>query len=169
MEEAPRLAESDLARLYDEAAALFLPVLDATASNAVLEAISAGCPVVATSSPLVDEYLPDGLDAFGPGDDQRAIERVMRYVEAPEARAVRSRQLIGWAEAFDWQRLRARFADVYTDASRRRRREVRAVVAAHDEAAVGKPARDAERPVEQQTLEVVGGTGGLEEDEVASA
>ena len=87
VEEAPRLTEPDLARLYDEAAALFLPVVEATASNAVLEAMSAGCPVVTTSSPLVDEYLPDRSDAFSPGDDEHAVDRLMRYIEDPRARA----------------------------------------------------------------------------------
>ena len=169
VEEAPRLTEPDLARLYDEAAALFLPVVEATASNAVLEAMSAGCPIVSTSSPLVDEYLPDRSDAFSPGDDEHAVDRLMRYIEDPRARALRSSELMAWAEDFDWHRLRVRFADVYADVSRRPRVEVRAGFAADHEAAVGMPVFDVEGLVEQQTLEVVGGTRRLEDDEVAPA
>jgi glycosyltransferase involved in cell wall biosynthesis len=114
----PRLAEAELAALYDGAAALLLPLLDGTASNAVLEAMAAGCPVVCTAVPgLVDEYIGDREDAFAPGDDEAAVARLLRYVADPAARAVRGCVLRERAGKFDWARLAPRYRRAYTESA----------------------------------------------------
>ncbi len=112
----PRVSEETLADMYDRAAAVFLAFQAATASNALLEAMASGCPVVCPRLPsLVEECLGDDSDAFEPGRYDVAIARLLRYVRDPVARAEKSQELIARANRFDWSRLKSRFAAVYQE------------------------------------------------------
>ena len=116
----PWVSEDMLARMYAAAAAVFLPFLDATASNALLEAMAAGCPAVMPRLPsLVDEYVGDDLDAVDPGRHDLAIARLLHYVRSPEDRAARSQALRARADRFDWARLKPRYAAVFDSVATR--------------------------------------------------
>ncbi len=113
---APPLSEPELAAVYDESAALLMPVRDATASNALLEAMSAGCPVVCSAAPsLVDEYVGDQVDAFEADDHETAAGHLLRYVADPQRRAARSDTLRARAQRFDWSVLAAQYAAAYAE------------------------------------------------------
>lgn len=117
----PFVPEAELAAMYDRAAAVCLPFLEATASNALLEAMAAGCPVICPRLPsLVDEYLGDDLDAFGPGHPEAAVARLLHYVRHPDARAARSRVLTTRVAPLDWAHLKPRYAAVYEAVAARR-------------------------------------------------
>lgn len=116
VEIASRLPEPELAALYDRSAALVLPVLDATASNALLEAMAAGCPVICPNLPsLVGEYLCDDTDAYTPGRNDEAVTRALAYVTNPERRAAKSDALMAGAAMFDWTRLRPLLTAAYAE------------------------------------------------------
>ena len=113
---APRVSEEELARMYHRAAAVFLPFLEATASNALLEAMAAGCPVVCRRLPsLVDEYLGDDSDTYEAGQYDRAAARLLYYVGNSGARAAKSAQLMARAEQFEWSRIKDRFTAIYAE------------------------------------------------------
>ena len=106
--------EHELADRYHHAAAVFLPFLEATASNALLEAMAAGCPVICPRLPcLVDEYLGDDLDAFDPGRHDVAVARLLHYVRDPGARQARAQALRARVQRFDWGHLQARYAALF--------------------------------------------------------
>jgi glycosyltransferase involved in cell wall biosynthesis len=117
---AERVSEADLAARYDRAAALVLPVIDATASNALLEAMSAGCPVICPDLPsLADEYLGHDSDTYQPGRHDQAVTRALNYIREPARRSATSRVLMERAGLFDWARLRPQLADTYGKIVRR--------------------------------------------------
>lgn len=110
----PRVPEARLASLYERAAAVFLPFLAATASNALLEAMAAGAPVICPHLPsLVDEYLGDDEDAFATGRYDVAAARLLHYVRNPADREAKRRQLMSRVARFDWSRLKQRFSAIY--------------------------------------------------------
>jgi glycosyltransferase involved in cell wall biosynthesis len=121
VEVSARVSEAELVARYHEAAAVFLPFLQATASNSLLEAMAAGCPVVCPRLPsLVEDYLADDSDCFEPGRYDIALNRLLHYVRDPSAREARSRTLIARAAELDWARLRVFYAAAYEEASRSR-------------------------------------------------
>lgn len=114
LEVPPRVSEAELAELYQRSAAVFLPLLDATASNALLEAMAAGCPAVCPClPPLVSEYLGDDADTYAPGRYDLAAGRLLHYIRDPAAREAKVRQLMERAGEFDWARIKERFTAVY--------------------------------------------------------
>lgn len=110
-----RVSEPELAGLYDDSAALFLPVENATASNALLEAMAAGCPVVSTDVPALVEYLGDRSDSFEYGAVEAAVSTLLAYVRDSRRRFVRSQELMRRARYFDWSELRWRYLQVYRE------------------------------------------------------
>jgi len=115
-----RVSETELVALYHRAAAVFLPFLEATASNALLEAIAAGCPVVCPMLPsLVDEYLGDDLDVFPADRLDLAVTRLLHYALNPRDRASRGRTLMARAQRFDWSCLKPLYETVYKEATKR--------------------------------------------------
>lgn len=116
-----RVSEAELATMYDQAAAVFLPFLQATASNSLLEAMAAGCPIVCPRLPsLVEDYLADDSDCFEPGRYDVALSRLLHYVRDPSAREAKSRTLMTRAACFDWARLRGAYAAAYEEVARDR-------------------------------------------------
>ena len=110
----PWVSETELVRLYQTAAALLLPVLDASASNALLEAMAAGCPVVCPRLPsLIKEYLGDDSDAYDQHDYRTAAARAQRLVHDHQYRTARSKDVLDRAQQFDWTQLRPRIEAIY--------------------------------------------------------
>ncbi len=122
----PRVDEAQLARFYDRAVALMLPVLDLTASNALLEAMAAGCPIICPRLPAAAEYLPDDSDTYEQGDYHTAALRAVHYHESPAHRASRSLELVRRSEMFDWEQLRPRLQAVYRALTERTPSDARA-------------------------------------------
>jgi glycosyltransferase involved in cell wall biosynthesis len=116
VEFSPRVSEAELALIYERSAAVFLPFIGATASNALLEAMAAGCPVICPRLPsLVDEYLGDESDAYNAGRYDIAVARLLHFVRNPSDREAKRHELMTRADKFDWSRLKQRFTVVYEE------------------------------------------------------
>jgi glycosyltransferase involved in cell wall biosynthesis len=110
------VSERQLRSLYDESAAVLLAVKDATASNTLLEAMAAGCPVISSRLPsLIHEYAGDGKDSFVVNSPLEAVTRLLAYLEDPRRRFERSRTLMSRALTFDWLHLTAQYRAAYEE------------------------------------------------------
>jgi glycosyltransferase involved in cell wall biosynthesis len=83
----PRLDDRGLRRLYQRSDALFLPLADATANNAILEAIACGTPVIVSDLRGVREYVSSRVARFvETNTPARFIAAIDRLQRDPEAR-----------------------------------------------------------------------------------
>ena len=97
------LGDAALADLYRRADVLFLPLLESTANNALLEGIASGLPVVATDLTSVRAYLSNaGTILVRPGDYQAFIAALVRLRNSPRERAGLGRLARARAEQLAW-------------------------------------------------------------------
>jgi glycosyltransferase involved in cell wall biosynthesis len=70
------ISEIELIRLYQDSDALFLPLLDGTANNAILEALACGTPVISTRIGGIPDYVDDASGwLLRPRDADEAFDR----------------------------------------------------------------------------------------------
>ncbi|MDP2104420.1 MAG: glycosyltransferase family 4 protein [Desulfobulbaceae bacterium] len=68
--------------LYRRATLLFLPLLDSTANNAIIEALASGLPIVSTRVGGVDEYVRSECgELCTVGDELAHADAVMRWLD----------------------------------------------------------------------------------------
>jgi glycosyltransferase involved in cell wall biosynthesis len=78
------LSDERLRERYREASALLLPLVDATANNAMVEALSCGLPVIVTNIGGTPDYFEDGCGALiPPGDSCRFAHEAMKLMNNP--------------------------------------------------------------------------------------
>ncbi len=110
----PRLSDEDLRAAYRRADLLFMPMLDCTANNAILEAMACGTPVMANRIGGIPEYVSERSAAIMPDKDVAEWVEKLRWLAAnrrawagwgPAARA--------WAEDYGWAKVARNFLDLY--------------------------------------------------------
>jgi glycosyltransferase involved in cell wall biosynthesis len=107
--------DSALASLYRSVDVLFLPLVQSTANNTLLEGIASGLAGVITDLEAVRAYLPDGealLIADNPVDGFVAALRRLR--QDVELRHELGRRARARAEELAWPRLIRSYEDFYT-------------------------------------------------------
>jgi alpha-1,3-rhamnosyl/mannosyltransferase len=110
----------DRERLYAGARALVLPSLDEGFGLPVLEAMSAGIPVIASNRGSLPEVVGTGGTVLPPDDVEAwaaAIERLATDAEWAESQAGAALER---ARAFTWSGTAARLRQAYLDAVTRR-------------------------------------------------
>lgn len=106
-------SERELAALYRSARGLLLALVDATANNTLLEALAAGCPIVANRIPGIEDYAGDVPLYFrsgSVGDCVAAIQRVSNLTADERAAYIARGQ--ARARALDWSEIAVRYRDL---------------------------------------------------------
>jgi glycosyltransferase involved in cell wall biosynthesis len=112
----PALSEPDLVTVLQAARALFHPSLVEGFGIPVLEAMAAGCPVIASDTPALVEVL-GGAGLHAAVGDSAGLATAMRKVRSAELRAdLRTRGLTR-ARAFSWDAAAAATLEVYREAA----------------------------------------------------
>ena len=111
------ISDDQLRTLYREADILFLPLLEATANNALLEGMASGLPVVSTRLPAVEVYLGGAeavlIDRSAPA--VAYVDAICRLASDPGTRERMARLSRERAEQLDWRRIAGQYEDVYVD------------------------------------------------------
>ncbi|MFZ4641408.1 MAG: glycosyltransferase family 4 protein [Nodosilinea sp.] len=98
------LAGEDLASAYASADAFIFPSRTETLGLVLLEAMAAGCPVVAANSGGIPDIVTDGVNGFlfDPKDETGAITATRRLLEASHEREAMRRNAVAEAERWGW-------------------------------------------------------------------
>jgi glycosyltransferase involved in cell wall biosynthesis len=107
--------DAKLLELYQQSDILFLPLLQSTANNALLEGIACGLPVVSTHLLSVKVYLP-GNEAILIKDNEpkQLADAVLHLAHNPEDCKNMSREARKRAEELDWRNIAPQYEAVYS-------------------------------------------------------
>ncbi len=107
--------DSEMPSWYHCANAFVFPSVKEGWGLAVLEALAASLPVVATDIPVFREYLTDGKSALlvPPGDARALAEAMRRVATDPDLRAALGRAGPGVAGRFTWEECANQHVQVY--------------------------------------------------------
>ena len=97
------LNDVQLREKYQDANALFLPLLDSTACNSILEAMSCGLPIITTDVGGNKTYLEDTNAILAPfGDVDYLVEASVRLLKNADELAILGKQSRTKALTYDW-------------------------------------------------------------------
>lgn len=109
------VSDTALADLYRSADILFLPLLDTTANNTLLEGIATGLPVVATDHQSVRAYLPNDEGILIAGNRVEGfVAAIDRLQKDPELRRKMGRASRARAEELSWPNIIKQYDAIYT-------------------------------------------------------
>jgi len=111
------LDDAGLLDEYRRADILFMPLLDCTANNALLEAMACGTPVVVNRVGGVPEYVCHDCNIVM--DDKKTEDwiEMLRYLRTRRDLLAELRPKVRkWAERFDWKRISRDYVKVYEHA-----------------------------------------------------
>jgi glycosyltransferase involved in cell wall biosynthesis len=108
------IADLELANLYRAADILFLPLLQSTANNALLEGMASGLAVVATDLEAVRAYVPDGDGLLLPGRADDFVQAIRALQSNPVRREELRRKARVRSEALAWSRMAPCYEALYS-------------------------------------------------------
>jgi len=111
--------DDQLLSLYQQSDILFLPLMNSTANNSLLEGIACGLPVVSTRLSSVRSYLSgeEGILVEG-SDPERFSQAILFLLNNPAQRAAMARQARKRAEELDWRNIAPQYGAVYSQLMR---------------------------------------------------
>jgi glycosyltransferase involved in cell wall biosynthesis len=104
-----------LLRLYQRSQVLFLPLIQSTANNSLLEGLACGLPIISTSLSSVKVYAP-GNEAILIKDNspQEFVDTILHLFHNPEERRVMAQAARKRAEELDWSKIAPQYDALYS-------------------------------------------------------
>jgi glycosyltransferase involved in cell wall biosynthesis len=113
------ISEDELIRLYREADALLIPVVDSTANNTVLEALACGTPVISNSVGGIPDYVDDTSGwLFGKGEISGIVELIDELCNDREIAWSRRESARHKSLEFSWDRIAEQIVTIYEAVAR---------------------------------------------------
>jgi glycosyltransferase involved in cell wall biosynthesis len=107
--------DAQLLKLYQQADILFLPLIQSTANNSLLEGIACGLPVVSTNLPSVKAYLPGNEALLIKNNDPKQLsEAILHLIHNPRDRITMRQEARKRAEELDWCNIAPQYEAVYS-------------------------------------------------------
>jgi glycosyltransferase involved in cell wall biosynthesis len=108
------ISEHELIQLYREADSLLVPVTDATANNAALEAMGCGTPVISTLVGGIPDYVDNTCGwLFEKGEVNRIVDLIGETCNQPEIVSSRREAARNKAMGFSWKRVAKKMRTIY--------------------------------------------------------
>jgi glycosyltransferase involved in cell wall biosynthesis len=110
------IEDSALVGLYREADVLFLPLIQSTANNSLLEGIACGLPVVSTLLPSVKVYVP-GNEAIlvKDNDPELLTDAIVDLLENPGKCTAMAASARARAQDLDWRKIVLQYEALYSE------------------------------------------------------
>jgi glycosyltransferase involved in cell wall biosynthesis len=107
--------DDTLLKLYQQSDILFLPLVQSTANNALLEGIACGLPVVSTYLPSVKAYVP-GREAIliKDNDPKQFVDAILHLAHNPSDRKIMGQEARKRAEELDWRTIAPQYEGIYS-------------------------------------------------------
>lgn len=100
------ISDKELAQIYNSSDIFILPLLDCTANNALLEAMSSALPIIVTELPNIKDYTNNSFTHYiPPYDIDKFIEKVELLAANPILRAERGKKAREYALKYDWKNI----------------------------------------------------------------
>ncbi|ACK72618.1 glycosyl transferase group 1 [Gloeothece citriformis PCC 7424] len=107
--------DASLLTLYQQSNTLFLPLINSTANNALLEGIACGLPVITTRLPSVQDYLSDQAAFFIPKNDpEQFVEAILNLANHSQLCQTMGESARNRAKELDWQLIVSQYEKVYS-------------------------------------------------------
>ncbi|NES81876.1 MAG: glycosyltransferase family 4 protein [Moorea sp. SIO2B7] len=109
------LSDEQLLEIYQQASMLILPIIDCTANNGLLEAISCGLPVVSNDVGGLRDYTQNTFaDLLPVGDVEGMTNAILKLADDPQARIMRGKAARLFAEQnLSWNQIAHKTLEVY--------------------------------------------------------
>jgi glycosyltransferase involved in cell wall biosynthesis len=110
-----RIDDNALLRAYQTAKVAIFAFKEATANNAMVEAMASGLPVVATSTGGIGEYVTDGAGLLCPPHDPQALAMAtLRLLDDPTLQRTMACASRKRALRLDWRLVAAKMCEIYS-------------------------------------------------------
>jgi len=118
------LSDLELLNLYNEATLLFLPMIDCTANNAILESMACGNPIISNQVGGLSEYTDKSFATLFPaGDIKGFIDCISNLLMNPDVAMRQGQEARKYALTnFTWAKIAESTIDVYRNAGMKSRK-----------------------------------------------